>query len=623
MVLTAFLRQITKPVAGLCVMALVAVAGPPRSEARLSASEERTPQMPPANLAQASQTQTGYKLRPGDLIRVDNLESRELSGEHLIPEDGSISLPMIGGVYVRGLTLEQAAEAIEAQYLRFFKYPSVGVSLISPGPIDITVAGEVNLPGSYAISVQDFREGRAMKFPTVTDAIAQAGGVTLASNLRGVQVRRRQPNGTQQVINVDLWEFLLSGGDRQNINLQAGDTVFVPTTNQIDLAQVRQIATAPISSDLTTPRTVAVLGEVATPGPYVVKGGDTQVERISEGLPTVTRALQLAGGMKPTADLRQIQIRRLTKSGQELIFYVNLWEFLRQGDVNQDTVLQEGDTVIVPTGTNMDMAEARQVANASFAIKMTEPRTVTVVGQVLRPGPYVVQGGDTQSERFSAGMPTVTRALQLAGGISPDADIRRIQVRRPTRAGADQIFNVDLWQMMQTGDVSQDLIVLEGDTILVPTATELNPAETAQIRSASFAPDTITVYVVGEGRGSGLGSPNPQVQLPPNTPLNQALLASGAFNNTDASRSKVELIRLEQNGTVEQRTVDVDWTAGINEQTNPILRNQDMIVVKRTGRAKITDTLEDVANAMLIFPRVETMLRILNFMGVIDNNSFD
>jgi polysaccharide export outer membrane protein len=146
------------------------------------------------------------------------------------------------------------------------------------------------------------------------------------------------------------------------------------------------------------------------------------------------------------------------------------------------------------------------------------------------------------------------------------------------------LIAVDLWQLLQGGDLAQDAILQEGDTIAIPTATNIDPAEAPQIAAASFSPNLIRVNVVGEVARPG------SVEVPPNTPLNQALLAAGGFNNR-ARRSRVDLIRLNPNGTVSKRTIDINLAQGINDQSNPILRNNDVVVINRSGLASVSDTL--------------------------------
>jgi polysaccharide export outer membrane protein len=197
----------------------------------------------------------------------------------------------------------------------------------------------------------------------------------------------------------------------------------------------------------------------------------------------------------------------------------------------------------------------------------------------------------------------VTKAIQVAGGITSLADIRSITIRRTTRSGEARLINVDLWDLLRSGDLSEDVILQEGDTITIPTATVLDPAEANELAGASFSPNTIVVNVVGEVERGGA------IPVPPNTPLNQAILAAGGFNVRARKRS-VELIRLNPNGTVEKRAIDVDLAQGINSEGNPTLRNNDVVVVKRTALASIGDTLGTVLNPV---GSLVNLLRIFGF----------
>jgi polysaccharide export outer membrane protein len=351
------------------------------------------------------------------------------------------------------------------------------------------------------------------------------------------------------------------------------------------------------------PIRVAIAGEVSRPGAYNIPTSDTGLQ-----LPTVTRALQLAGGITRVADVRQVEIRRPQPTGGDEVIRIDLWEFLQSGNSRRDVTLRSGDTVYVPAVAKVDLAESVQLSSASFAAERNQPLNIAVVGEVFRPGPYLV----TASARTgllagtvgegSGGIddrpPTVTRAIQLAGGIKPLADIRQIQIRRFSRSGAEQTIDVDLWKLLKEGDLKQDLILQDRDTVIIPTATAITPEEATQLAAASFSPDNIQVNVVGEVIRPGT------VQVPPNTPLNQALLAAGGFNQR-ARRRSVELIRLNPNGSVIRRTISVDLASGINEQNNPTLRKDDIIVVNRSGLASVSDALGSVltplSNTLSIF----------------------
>lgn len=359
-------------------------------------------------------SESAYTLGAGDRIQLDVFDAPEFSGENgrrQVLVDGTINVPLIGTLSVKGMTLKQAEADLSKRYARFFKRAAVTVTLVAPRPLTIGVLGEVSRPGTYTI---------------------------------------------------------------------------------------------PLSS----------------------QDGGTQ-------FPTLTRALQTAGGITQAADVRQVQIRRPQRVGFPQLITVDLWSYVQNGNLQQDVTLRDGDSISVVAATNPNPAESLQLADTTFAGEKGRPVNVAIVGEVFRPGSYLVTGanprataagaqGTTGSASNLDKPPTITQAIQVAGGIKPLADIRRIQIRRSTRSGAEQTIDINLLQLVQTGDLKQDVILQSGDTISIPTATDLTSAEAAQIASASFSPDTIRVNVVGEVRQPGV------VQVPPNTPLNQALLASGA-----------------------------------------------------------------------------------------------
>lgn len=211
------------------------------------------------------------------------------------------------------------------------------------------------------------------------------------------------------------------------------------------------------------------------------------------------------------------------------------------------------------------------------------PLRIGVVGEVTRPGVYTVSltesGGAVQWR-------TVTQAIQLAGGITQLADIRQIEIHRPQLDGSTVVLQTDLWAFLQGGDLRQDLNLRDGDTVVIPTATSLNPEEASELAIANFSPDEMQVNVVGEVPRPGA------VELVPNSTLNQAILAAGGFDAQRARRSSVTLIRLNPNGTVSRRSVEVDFSAGLNEETNPALRHNDIIIVGRSSLAATADSLE-------------------------------
>jgi polysaccharide biosynthesis/export protein len=398
-----------------------------------------------------------YVLGPGDRVKIDFYNVPEFSGEYGVLPNGTINLPQMGGINVRGKSLKQVSSLVEARSRKILRFPVITVSLTSARPISIAIAGEVTKPGSYTLS-------------------AQAATTT-------------------------------------------GD-----------------------------------------PG----------------GVPTLTRTIQIADGFTQAADLGRVQIRRQQAAGSSgpQIVVVNLWELIQKADLSQDIRLRDGDSIYIPANESPTLESAWQMAGANFAARANRPLKVTIVGQVNRPGPHTLTPVSNEGTVIQA--PTVTRAIQQAEGINQLADIRNIKVYRLTRAGASQMIKVDFMKLLQEGDVKQDLPLQEGDTIEIPLATTINDQEITTLSSASFAPAKIVVNVIGE-----VARPGP-VELKPNTPLNQGLLAAGGFNNR-AKQKEVTLVRLNQNGTVTKQKIALNLTEGVDAGRNPALRNSDTIIVDRSG----------------------------------------
>ncbi|GAB4154361.1 MAG: hypothetical protein Fur0046_34280 [Cyanobacteria bacterium J069] len=429
--------------------------------------------------------------------------------------------------------------------------------------------------------------------------------------------------GPSDRIQVNLFRVPEYTGPQQvlvdgTLNLPLAGSVFVEGLTLQQAAAAISARYAPfyrrpiVTLSLLAPRPIrySVAGEIDKPGSYTfsITGDRGNQDLTSAKLPTLTTALQNAGGVTSSANVRQIQIRRTqrlspSQSTTQLIT-VNLWELLQAGDLTQDITLRDGDTILIPAATTLNLAETRQLAGANLYAATQRPIDIVVVGEVKRPGTHTLALGTGEAE---GRIPTVTRAIQVAGGITETANVRQIQVRRQTASGRVQTLDIDLWRLLQTGDVNQDTVLQNGDTVYIPVATALDPAEATELAAATFSPATIQVYVVGEVNQPGI------VEVPPNTPLNQAILAAGGFNNRRARRSSVQLVRLNPDGTVADRTIPIDFANALDDDDNPPLRSNDVIVVGRSGLTSFSDTLGSITAPIgQIFP----IVNILRLFGL-------
>ncbi len=179
------------------------------------------------------------------------------------------------------------------------------------------------------------------------------------------------------------------------------------------------------------PNMVYILGEVLKPGLYTNEaGGLTNSENvISAGANlTVVNALQRAGGIKESADIRNLRISRL--GGKEPI-RSNLWQLLVNGDISQDIPLQSGDVLYVPKGGSDFDAD-------SLGLAANQRRRVRIWGAVRSPGFFEMDPSDdiiSLIARAGGFTNTATRSWVLLSRINRDGTVttRKISVKRGIR----------------------------------------------------------------------------------------------------------------------------------------------------------------------------------------------
>ncbi|WP_068815564.1 SLBB domain-containing protein [Phormidesmis priestleyi] len=325
----------------------------------------------------------GYLLDAGDRVRIDFFSVPEFTNDYQVLPNGTVNFPQVGAVLVRGRTLKQAAATISARFDAILTRPVVTVSLTGARPVTVAIAGEVNRPGSYAVPAEG-------GIPRLTRVLQLAEGVTQSADIDRVQIRRPRPfgQGADELITVSLGQLLQTGDVRQDLRLRDGDSILIPTSSNVDLNAMRQLAAANFATTATRPIKIAVVGEVNRPGPYTLaqaSGGQVNPSTLQAN--SVTRAIQTAGGITQTADVRNIQVRRMTQSGAIQTINVDFWKLLASGDLRQDVPLQEGDTIEIPTATSLNDQEATRIAAASFS---TNQININVVGEVGRPGTVAI-----------------------------------------------------------------------------------------------------------------------------------------------------------------------------------------------------------------------------------------
>lgn len=162
---------------------------------------------------------TTYRLGPEDVISVTVFGQDRYSRSGItIPPSGRISLALIpGGLFVNGKTVDEVSELIKKRYDEYIIDPEVTVSLDKAASYRYSIVGDVAQPGIRLMN-------RRM---TVTEAIAEAGGVLNTGDKSKVVVMRRQPDNTLAPIAVNV-SAIYKGKAPDSTYLIPGDQIFVP-----------------------------------------------------------------------------------------------------------------------------------------------------------------------------------------------------------------------------------------------------------------------------------------------------------------------------------------------------------------------------------------------------------
>lgn len=245
------------------------------------------------------------------------------------------------------------------------------------------------------------------------------------------------------------------------------------------------------------------------------------------------------------------------------------------------------------------------VRRPQIGLALVNRRTprISVTGEVNQPGPRQLtkqatnQDQNNQSTPIGQENPTVSSSLLLAGGVTPNADLRNVIIRRtgasrdskpiltatdaPTSTVASaetpkKEIKVNLWNAIREGNLQDDPQIYDGDEIVVPTA-KLGAADQLALLGSTVAPGKINIQVSGQVQRPGA------VVLSPNSDVTTAIAAAGGPTDK-ANTSAVTLIRMAADGKVERQ----NYVFG---QPSAPVRNGDVILVDKSGTSSTLDLL--------------------------------
>jgi polysaccharide export outer membrane protein len=250
---------------------------------------------------------------------------------------------------------------------------------------------------------------------------------------------------------------------------------------------------------------------------------------------------------------------------------------------------------------------SKQLVRPQLTLTLTAPRPVkvTIVGEVSRPGLYPLGSISNPVE-----------AIQTAGGVTLNADVRNIRLRRLAgSAGAQKETTLNLADLFANGNQLQNPVLFDGDTIIVSRAIQPVPEEVLAIGQTNLAPLSISVTVIGEVKSPGT------VSLPSNTPLIEALFRSGGLIRRRAQANNIELVRFNRNGTTTRQMFAYKEDLPVSNLTNPPLRNGDTIIVRSNLYGKALNLFNDLAEPLGAINSIFSYANYWNYWNNNNNNN--
>lgn len=240
-----------------------------------------------------------YVLGPGDEVRIQIFGKEDQQYSVVVDRNGQLNLPKIGPISVTGKSFQD----LDSELTALIKERTIGVNVtVSMGSMrmmQIYVTGEATMPGAYNVN----------GLTTITQALIAAGGVKNTGSLREVQLKRKG----QTVAKLDLYQLLLKGDTSQDVRLQKGDTLFIPSKKS----------------------NITISGEVTRPAHF----------ELTAATPLST-VVEYAGGTLNTAYLSSVTVRRQTQQGI-VVDTVDLTQ-----PAGQQYRVKDGDEIFISKASN-------------------------------------------------------------------------------------------------------------------------------------------------------------------------------------------------------------------------------------------------------------------------------
>jgi protein involved in polysaccharide export with SLBB domain len=242
-------------------------------------------------------TPKNYLLSAGDQLSISIWGASQADYSLTVTPEGQVNIPLVGPVFVSGLTIEHASDLIKMRLRKIYAglgsntYALINLSKIRS--IKVNIVGEARVPGSYNLS----------SLSSVFNALYVCGGPNYTGSFRSIKVMREN----KQVADIDVYNYLLKGDQSGNVKLHDQDVILISEyQNRVEIS-----------------------GEVKRPFIYEMKDKET-----------LDNLLNYAGGFKEKAYTQRIKVYR-NSTRERQIFDVGKDSLKSFAMINGDSVVVE------------------------------------------------------------------------------------------------------------------------------------------------------------------------------------------------------------------------------------------------------------------------------------------
>ncbi len=235
-----------------------------------------------------------YPLKPGDEIVVSIFGASQTDFILRLDESGFVTLPNELRIPLNGIILKDARELLSRRLRQYYAFSNgqLAIRIQAARTISLNIFGEVERSGTFTMS----------SLNTGFNALVAAGGPTEAGSVRNIQLI----NGDDVVI-LDVYEFLQRPAQRTGIFIEENATIFVPPAQTI----------------------VDLRGGVIRPMLYEMKEEES-----------LTNLIDFGGGTRARAETSDIRVTRYDRG--------TLQVHQRRPGRRPGLLLRNGDVVNVP-----------------------------------------------------------------------------------------------------------------------------------------------------------------------------------------------------------------------------------------------------------------------------------